>query len=64
MEKKQIKKAAAPKKKVVTKKKEAQKPVESHAFAPESTPFVAHYEPKVDESKVSFLSKVKKFLGF
>jgi hypothetical protein len=64
MDKKQIKKATAPKKKAAPKKKENSKPVEHPVFAPEATPFVANYEPKVSEPKVSFLDKVKKFLGF
>lgn len=59
MEKKQVKKSAAPKKKPVSKKKAVEAPV----MAPEATPFVANYEPKVENSKVSFLDKVKKFLG-
>lgn len=59
MEKKQVKKSAAPKKKSVSKKKAVEAPV----MAPETTPFVANYEPKVEKSKISFLDKVKKFLG-
>jgi hypothetical protein len=62
MEKKQVKakKAATPKKKSVSKKKAVESPV----MAPEATPFVANYEPKVEKSNTSFLNKVKKFLGF
>lgn len=64
MEKKQTKKPTAPKKKAAPKKKTTKKLAELPVLAPEATPFVTHYEPKVVESKVSFLDKVKKFLGF
>jgi hypothetical protein len=59
MEKKQMKKPVTPKKKPVSKKKAVEIPV----IAPEATPFVANYEPKIEKSKVSFLDKIKKFLG-
>jgi hypothetical protein len=66
MEKKQTKKTPAPKKKEATAKKKIVKKaisVEIPLLAPEATPFVSYGDVK-EESKVSFLDKVKKFLGF
>jgi hypothetical protein len=71
MEKKQVKKApapkkkaapkSAPKKKVVKKVKDVELPI----IAPEATPFVAHRDEIVAEVKSSSLwSKIKSFLGF
>jgi hypothetical protein len=67
MEKKQNKKAPAPKKKTASPKKKVVKKVnleEAPIIAPEATPYVAYHEDPKPESKVSFLDKVKKFLGF
>lgn len=64
MEKKQTKKTPAPKKKAAAPKKKIVKKAanaEYSTLAPEATPFVANYD---DDKKVSFLDKVKKFLGF
>jgi hypothetical protein len=66
MEKKQTKKTPAPKKKAAPAKKKIVKKainVEIPLLAPEATPFVFYSDVK-EESKVSFLDKVKKFLGF
>jgi hypothetical protein len=67
MEKKQNKKAPAPKKKTASPKKKVTKKAnleEISILAPETTPFVAHHEDSKPEPKVSFLDKIKKFLGF
>jgi hypothetical protein len=66
MEKKQLKKAPASKKKTAAPKKKIVKKVkleEAPILAPEATPYVAYHDDNKSESKVSFLDKVKKFLG-
>jgi hypothetical protein len=67
MEKKQSKKAPTSKKKAASPKKKIVKKAnleETPIIAPEATPYVAYHEDPKPESKVSFLDKVKKFLGF
>jgi hypothetical protein len=67
MEKKQSKKAPAPKKKAAAPKKKIVKKAnlaDAPILAPEATPYVAYHDDHKSESKVSFLDKVKKFLGF
>ena len=66
MEKKQSKKTPAPKKKAAAPKKKIVKKVkleEAPILAPEATPYVAYHDDHKSESTVSFLDKVKKFLG-
>ena len=63
MEKKPAKKAPASKKKAAAPKKKIVKKVEVPILAPEATPYVAYHDDNKSESKVSFLDKVKKFLG-
>lgn len=67
MEKKQAKKAPAPKKKTASKSAPKKKVVKKELpiIAPEATPFVAHYEEAVTKAQApSFWSKVKSLLGF